>query len=351
MRKITNSMIHPELRKTGIVFRIILPYFKLSTFRKCNCLLRFLKGKCGRDMRYDQAFIPRVYPDPESLRLCIYRPKRAREKGPGILWMHGGGYGLGVPEQDEGFIRDFVNRFGCTVISPDYRLSVDQPYPAALEDCYAALLWMKEHADKLNIRDDQLMVGGDSAGGGLAAALAIYARDREEAAIAFQMPLYPMIDDRMITGSSRDNDAPVWNTKSNVTGWKSYLGELYGTDDVPAYAAAARLEDYSSLPSAFTYVGSVEPFRDETIDYMEKLKAAGVPVDYRVFDGCYHGFDIVAPKSEPAREARKLLGSAFAYAKENYFAEQPESRLDLKHDLPDLDSPAMSKLYEQIVKK
>ncbi|TVM01064.1 MAG: hypothetical protein CV087_11415, partial [Candidatus Brocadia sp. WS118] len=137
----------------------------------------------------------------------------------------------------------------------------------------------------------------------------------------------------------------------NVTGWKSYLGELYGTDDVPAYAAPARLENYSSLPPAFTYVGSVEPFRDETIDYMEKLKAAGVPADYRVFDGCYHGFDIVAPKSEPAREARKLLESAFAYVKENYFAEQPESRLDLKHDLPDLDSPAMSKLYEQIVKK
>ncbi len=299
-----------------------------------------MKGRCGKGLRYEQVWIPRDGgPGASKLRLCIYRsPERSGDppggqssdnmfatseaSAPGLLWMHGGGYGLGIPEIDEGAFRELIRETGCVIVAPDYRLSVEAPYPAALEDCYTALLWLKNHAASLGVRDNQLMVGGFSAGGGLAAALAIYARDKGEVSIAFQMPIYPMLDDRMITGSSRENDAPVWNTRSNETGWRLYLSSLYDTDEVPAYAAPARLLDFRGLPPAFTFVGSVEPFFDETVEYMERLKAAGVPVNYKVFDGCFHAFDTVAKTSAPAIEAKKIMTDHLRYATEHYFAEQ-----------------------------
>ena len=324
--KITNEMIHPELRKTGKVIRTLLPYFRPSTFRVCNRVQIFMKGRAGKDIQYEQIWIPRDKSNVNAskLRLCVYRPLHQKEDAPGILWIHGGGYGLGLPEQDENFIRDFILESGCTVVAPDYCLSVNAPYPAALEDCYTALLWLKENAPVLGVRTDQLMVGGDSAGGGLAAALTIYARDKGRVAIAFQMPLYPMLDDRMITKSSQNNDAPVWNTKSNENAWKLYLGSLHGTDNVPTYAAPGRLVDFHNLPPAFTYVGSIEPFCDETINYMEQLKAAGVSVTYKVFKGCYHAFDIIGSKSSPAKEAKALLMENFRYAVNHYYAGQPD---------------------------
>lgn len=317
-------MMNPEVRSAGVLVRALLPFFKVSTFEKCNRGLKGMKGKGIKGIRYEQLFIPRETGG--SLRLCVYRPLEQKEAKPGVLWMHGGGYALGIPEQDAGFIGNFVNQYGCTVVAPDYTLSVEKPYPAALMDCYSALLWMRDHAKEYFIRDDQLFVGGDSAGGGLTAALTIYARDMGEAAIAYQMPLYPMLDDRMTTESSRNNDAPVWNTKSNVNGWKLYLGEMYGRNDVPAYAAPARLNDYHGLPPAFTFVGSIEPFRDETVAYMEQLKAAGVSAEYKVFDGCYHAFDLLASKSTPAKEARAMLMRSFGYAIMHHYAEQPDRK-------------------------
>lgn len=283
-----------------------------------------MKGKQDNTIEYKQIKIPRPGHNlsSPSLRLCVYRPKEKREKAPGLLWIHGGGYAIGIPELDGNFIKSFIQESGCIVVAPDYCLSTEAPYPAALEDCYTALLWLKDNAASLGVRPDQLMVGGDSAGGGLTAALCIYARDKKEVSIAFQMPLYPMLDDRMITESSQNNDAPVWNTKSNENGWRLYLGELYGTDKVPAYAAPARLTDYHDLPPAFTFVGSIEPFCDETITYMEQLKAAGIPAEYKVFQGCFHAFDIMAKKAGPAKEARKLLIENFRYAVEHYFAKQ-----------------------------
>mgnify|MGYP001125490301 CR=1 FL=1 len=124
---------------------------------------------------------------------------------------------------------------------------------------------MKAHAQELGIRDDQIMVGGDSAGGGLAAALTLYARDQQDVAIAFQMPIYPMLDDRMETESAQNNDMPVWNSKSNALAWRLYLAGLFGTDHVPPYAAPARADRYEDLPPTVTFVGDLEPFRDETI--------------------------------------------------------------------------------------
>ena len=154
---------------------------------------------------------------------------------------------MGAPEQNQKIINDFVLNYGCTVISPDYCLSLEAPYPAALFDCYQTLLWMKDNADAFGFNKSQLMVGGESAGGGVTLATSIYARDKGEVAIAYQMPLYPMIDDRMITESSQNNNSPLWNTKSNINGWQLYLGDLYKTESVPAYAAPSRLTDYNFL--------------------------------------------------------------------------------------------------------
>lgn len=321
---ITNKMIHPEIRRMGRLIHTLIPYFKPSTFAKANKGLKIMKGRSSKNMQFEQINIER--PDKSLMRSCVYSPIKRKENATGILWIHGGGYGLGIPEQDENFIKNFVLEHDCVVVSPDYTLSTKAPYPSALEDCYLALLWLKQNANKYMVRSDQLMVGGDSAGGGLTSALTIYARDKEEVAIAFQMPLYPMLDDRMITKSSQNNDAPVWNTKSNENAWKMYLGSLYGSDSVPPYASPARLKDFRNLPPAFTYVGSIDPFRDETIAYMESLKSVGIPVNYKVFEGCYHAFDIMVSKSTPAKEAKKLLMENFAYAKNNYFAEQPKNK-------------------------
>ena len=284
-----------------------------------------LEGKCKtKTLQYEQRWITRK--DGGKQRICIYRPKNVQEEMPGLLWIHGGGYAIGMPEMDENFIKNFIEAQNCVVVAPDYRLSGEKPYPAALDDCYAALLWMKHNAQKLGIRSNQLMVGGDSAGGGLTAALTLYVRDKGNVNVAFQIPLYPMIDDRMITESSQNNYAPVWNSELNYKGWSYYLGKIFETDQVPKYAAAARETDYSNLPPTCTFIGSLEPFRDETIAYIENLKEAGVQTFFHEYPGCYHGFDQMAPESKVAQEATKFLLDTFKYATENFFAEQPNKK-------------------------
>ncbi len=228
---------------------------------------------------------------------------------------------MGNPEVFVNTYERLIQAKNCVVIAPDYRLSVKAPYPAALEDGYDALLWMKSHAKELGIREDQLIVGGESAGVGLTAALSLYARDQGEVNIAFQMPLYPMMDDRMITESAKENNAPIWNSDYNKWAWKLYLGELYD-EEVPIYAAAARADHYSNLPPTITFVGDIEPFRDETIQYAENLKKAGVPVHFELYRGCYHGFDIINPHAEVSRRAISFFLDSFKYGVDHYFAKQ-----------------------------
>ena len=178
-----------------------------------------------------------------SVGILILRPlNRSAGPAPGVLWVHGGGYQSGsAKEVFATRALSLVTKFGAVLVAPDYRLSRKHPYPAGLQDCYAALLYLKEHAGELGARPDQIMVGGESAGGGMTAALCMLAHDRGEVRIAFQMPLYPMLDDRD-TPSSRDNHALNWNTKRNHKAWKRYLRDAYGTDMVPDYAAPARRE-------------------------------------------------------------------------------------------------------------
>lgn len=227
----------------------------------CN---KFKKGRWKSD-KTDCVSREIFREDGSKLRIIVVTPKEKKENVPGLLWIHGGGYEFGVPEMDQKFMEKFIIESGCTIVSPDYRLSVESPYPAALEDCYLALKWLKENAEELSVRDDQIFVGGESAGGGLTAAVTLYARDKKEVSVAYQMPLYPMIDDRFKTKSSINNDAPLWNTKSNKIGWKLYLGDLFGSEDVPIYVAPARCTDYRNFPPTCTFVGTIETFHDETV--------------------------------------------------------------------------------------
>jgi len=328
--KSENRRIRKELVFRGKVLKIMLSSnLTVKRLRFRNVMIKALvKGRAfTKKMNYSQEYIKRK--DGTDLRVCIYTPAELKENAVGLLWIHGGGYAMGQPEQDIPFIKEFVTGFSCVVIAPEYTKSVEKPYPAALEDCYTALLWMKHNCGRFSINPDKLFIGGESAGGGLTAALSLYARDKGEVAVAFQMPIYPMLDDRP-TASSANNNAPVWNTESNVKAWKLYLGDLYGKD-VPKYAAPARETDYKGLPPALTYVGTSEPFYDETVSYIENLQNAGVDVHFRVFEGCFHGFDIVAPSSEPAKQAKEFLLSGFEYAEKNYCAKQPEN--DKKTDI------------------
>lgn len=257
------------------------------------------------------------------IRLLILRPLEKNEKPvPGVLWVHGGGYQSGSAKDI--FVTralSLVVKFGAVLVAPDYRLSKRHPYPAALQDCWAALLYLKDHAEELGVRTDQIMVGGESAGGGMAAALCMLARDRGEVNIAFQMPLYPMLDDRD-TPSSADNHAPNWNSRRNRKAWKRYLRDAYGTDLVSYYAAPARCEDYRGLPPCYTFVGDIEPFYCETVDYVRHLQEAGIRAEVDVYPDWFHAYDLFFPAKKSVREAIARFESQVQYAIEHDFSPQ-----------------------------
>ena len=320
---IKDSDIEESVRRIGTTFRRITPYQTEELFRKTNAAEeRLIKGKwVPIHTEAEERFITRG--DGSELRILVCRASDKEKRKPGaagLLWIHGGGYATGVPEQDHLFVDMFCTEGECVAVLPDYILSTEAPYPAALGDCCLALYWMLENAEELGIDTGRIFVGGDSAGGGLTAAVCLRARDEGIVKVDFQMPLYPMLDDRE-TDSSRDNDAPVWNTRSNRAGWDLYLAGYDRERDVPYYAAPARAEDLSGMPPACTFVGTIDPFRDETAQYVEKLRKAGIQVAFRQFEGCFHGFDMIAYATKPAREARKFLSGAFRYALDNYRAE------------------------------
>lgn len=213
---------------------------------------------------------------------------------------------------------DLVKKYGAIVISPGYRLSFIAPYPAAINDCYDALLYLKKHTDDLGINKNQIMAGGESAGGGLCAALCMMARDKGEVNIAYQMPLYPMIDN-FDTESSTDNHGKVWNTRRNHLAWKIYLRK-HAKKAVSPYAAPARQKDYSGLPPAYTFVGDGEPFYSETCTFVENLKKAGVEADIDIYRTNIHAFDMVKPKMPLSQKAAIQFNAHFEYALNHYFA-------------------------------
>lgn len=272
----------------------------------------------GKDVDHRKICIPRR--DGKYIPALVISPKVQSKKAPGILWIHGGGYITGMKEMVY-FSRavELVKRYGATVISPGYRLSFIKPFPAAIEDCYDALMYLKNHGDQLGINKNQIMVGGESAGGGLCAALCMMARDKGQVNIAYQMPLYPMIDN-FDTETSVNNHGKVWNTRKNHLAWRLYLRKN-ARKSVSPYAAPARQTDYSHLPPAYTFVGSGEPFYAETYAYIENLCKAGIEAKIDVYKSDIHAFDLLMPGLKISKVAAQRFNKRFEYAVKHYFAE------------------------------
>lgn len=220
---------------------------------------------------------------------------RAAEGGrtAAMLWIHGGGYVAGRPKLSDDFCLRLNRRLGITIAAPEYRLAPEHPYPAGLEDCYAALLWL---AALPSVDASRLAIAGESAGGGLAAALAFMARDRGEISPVLQMLSYPMLDDRTVAKAGVAHRYRLWNERSNRFGWASYLR---GAD--PDVAVPARRTDLSGLPPAWIGTGTADLFCDEDIAYAQRLEAAGVPCHLEIVEGGFHGFDRVAARTSVGR--------------------------------------------------
>lgn len=276
-----------------------------------------------RSMRPDKEIncisvrIPRR--DGKIIPALVLLPKARRKNAPGILWIHGGGYIAGMKEMVHmSRAVDLVKKYGAVVVSPGYRLALTAPYPAAVNDCYDALLYLKNHVKVLGINPNQIMVGGESAGGGLCAALCMMARNKDEVHIAYQMPLYPMLDN-LDTASSADNHGRIWNTRRNHLAWKLYLRQD-AKKIVSPYAAPARQTNYKGLPPAYTFVGNGEPFYSETCTYIKNLRKAGIEAELDVYPSDMHAFDMMAPDEPLSKQAAERFNQQFAYAMEHYFA-------------------------------
>jgi len=245
---------------------------------------------------HDQRTIP-AYADGDIVVSVFHRTDRSH-LGPGILYLHGGGMIFGNRFGGVGAYLPFIASHGVVVVAVDYRLAPEHPDPTPVEDCFATLRWMLANADELGIDPERLIVAGQSAGAGLAAGVCLLARERDEPAIAAQVLVSPMIDDRNDTISSHQIDGiGVWDRTSNATGWSALLGDRRGGDDVTAVAAPARAEDLTGLPPAFISVGSAEVFRDEAVDYASRIWACGGTAELHVWPGGFHGFENFAPNA------------------------------------------------------
>jgi acetyl esterase/lipase len=226
---------------------------------------------------------------------------------PCVYSIHGGGFVLGSYEMDDLRHDAWSPEVGYVAVSVEYRLAPETPYPGPLEDCYAGLKWTFGHAGELGIDTGRIGISGISAGGGLAAGLALLVRDRGEMQLAFQCLTYPMLDDRQETVSSRWDDVPIWTPANNAFGWRSYLGGLYGTDAIPAYAVPARAEDLAGLPPTYVCVGTVDGFCDESVEYARRLIDSRVPTELHVYPGAPHGFDAFGPQSAVSQRSHREM--------------------------------------------
>lgn len=262
-------------------------------------------AQAGRSGSGAVAFEDRLVPGPSGqpdVRLRIYRPAAITTVQPCLYWIHGGGMVMGSVEAGDATCEEYAERVGCVVVSVDYRLAPEHPHPAPVEDCYAGLRWIAEQSQELGLDPARIAIGGNSAGGGLAAATALLARDRGTPALAFQLLICPMLDDRNDSPSAVEfTGISTWSREFNRGGWAALLGDRAGTDDVSPYAAPARSDDLRELPPALIQVGELEVFRDEDIEYAMRLMQAGVAAELHVYPGAFHGWDGMAPTSGSAQ--------------------------------------------------
>lgn len=265
----------------------------------------------------EQRFIPGP-PGAPDVRVLVYTPPRrtAATSRPAYLHMHGGGYIIGNPELNDGPNRSLATELDCVVVSVDYRLAPETRFPGAVEDCYAAFMWLRTQAEALGVDASRIAIGGDSAGGGHAAALALLARSRGTAQIRLQLLDSPMLDDR--AGSGPDPHPYcgefVWTRNSNRFGWHSLLGVEPGGPDVPIEAVPARVADLTGLPPAFIVVGAIDLFLEESLEYARRLIRSKVPAELHVIPGAFHGFSVAGGEAPQVQACMRLRRDALARA-------------------------------------
>jgi acetyl esterase/lipase len=277
---------HPQLRVARFLPRTIITARTLPTLRRLTKL-------SARARRPDA----QVVAVDDNVSVHVFRPATARPRMPALLWIHGGGMVLGDAGQDRAFCRRVADELGVVVVSVEYRLAPEHPFPTPLEDCYTALQWLASQPD---IDPARIAVGGQSAGGGLAAALTLLAQERGEIRPVLQLMSYPMLDDRTTTRTDTDpRRLRIWSPASNRFGWSAYLGAQGG--EVSPLAAPSRYEDLSGLPPAWIGVGTNDLFHDEDVAYARRLQEAGVDCTLHVVPGAYHNFDSIEAKPPVSR--------------------------------------------------
>ncbi|MGE7932662.1 alpha/beta hydrolase [Viridibacillus arvi] len=306
-----DSRVLPELKQAFSQF----PGFQLEeNLESSRSLLSNPNLEKSKLVRTTNRMIPGAAGE---MLVKIYEPVEENlDKLPAMLWIHGGGYVMGHPDMDDVLCERFVQTAKCVVVSVDYRLAPEHQYPAAIEDCYAGLVWMTNEADSLGIDVNRVAIAGASGGGGLTAALAIMARDKGGPSIIFQMPLYPMLDNRNITLSSYEitEDHATWNRANNSTAWSMYLGKEYDSNELSPYAVPSRADNLAGLPPTYTCVGQLDLFRDETNEYVTRLALAGVDVEFHLYPGCFHCFEVFVPEAEVSQRASQNYLDAMARA-------------------------------------
>lgn len=282
-------------------------------------LLRSLVVRVARQaplpktVRSSERYVPGG-PDQPAVKVLIYeRAERAQtpERRPALLWIHGGGYVMGSADMDASALGRLAEGLDLVVVSVEYRLAPEHPFPRPLDDCYAALKWLHGEAGALGVDPARIAIGGASAGGGLCAALAQRAHDAGEVTPAFQLLIYPMLDDRTtLKGDHGGRGELLWTPANNLIGWTAYLGHAPAEGEDRPYAAPARRADLSGLPPAWIGVGTLDLFFDEDVDYASRLKASGVACELEIVEEAYHGFEAIAPQAPESAAFIKGLTSA-----------------------------------------
>jgi acetyl esterase/lipase len=291
------NLVHPELRKATASFpklpvgsnfgrkltRLLLPLLLPKTKVPQGVTIEWVKAASGQKLR-------------------VYSPSGTKTRA-ALLYIHGGGMMIGAPQMDDGLLSNLAAELDVLIVSPEYRLAPEHPYPAPVDDCHEAWQWLITNSSKLGIDTSRIAIGGESAGGGLAAGLVLRIHDEGGQRPIAQWLLCPMLDDRTAQDRSLDGvDHFIWNNKLNLSGWSSYLSTKFGTDQVPAYAAPSRRVDFNGLPKAWIGVGDVELFYQEDKKYAENLKAAGVPCELDVVAGGPHAFEGMAPDAQVSKD-------------------------------------------------
>jgi len=275
---VSTEQFHPDLRKRArFLPRQVVSETTLPVIRGLQALSSLRRSRDVERVSLDA-----------GVRVRLFRPSSSSARVPALLWIHGGGYVSGRAQLDDALCRRFADRLGIVVASVDYRLAPEHRFPEPLDDCYRALTWLVEHP---TVDPARVAIGGGSAGGGLAAALALLVRDRGPIAPVLQLLLYPMLDDRTSTEPDHARYR-LWNARSNRMGWAAYLG-----DADPDVAVPARRQNLAGVAPAWIGVGTRDLFHDEDLAYAERLRQAGVPCDVEVVPGAFHIFDIVAPSA------------------------------------------------------